>query len=111
MPAVTPGSGATHQAAALKQQVVGRIRSLLARYFTYPPRARREGWQGVVLLRFRINSDGTIAAMGVAHSSGHALLDRAALGALGKVGRLSLDTTLTAPLELQMPVIYRLEAS
>lgn len=87
------------------------MRGALARYFRYPPRARREGWQGAVLLRFRINSDGTLAAIQVAHSSGYALLDRAAVGALSRVGRLSLESALPHPLELQLPVIYRLEES
>ena len=104
-------AGGTDHSAALAQQVVARIRGALARCFTYPPRARREGWQGAVLLRFRINSDGSFAAIRVAHSSGYALLDRAALGALHKVGRLPLDTALSHPLELQLPVIYHLEAS
>lgn len=104
-------AGGTAHSAAIEQRVVSRIRGALARSFTYPPRARREGWQGAVLLRFRINSDGSLAAIRVVRSSGYALLDRAALGALIKVGRLSLDAALPHPLELQLPVIYHLEAS
>ncbi len=104
-------AGGTDQSAAIEQRVVSRIRGALARSFTYPPRARREGWQGAVLLRFRVNSDGSLAAIRVVRSSGYALLDRAALGALIKVGRLSLDAALPHPLELQLPVIYHLEAS
>lgn len=104
-------AGGTAHAAALEQLVASRIRGALARYFNYPRRARREGWQGAVVLDFRIDIDGTISAINVARSSGYTLLDRAAVGALTKVGRIPLDGALPHPLELQLPVIYHLEES
>lgn len=92
--------------------IAAAVQLELARHFHYPPLAARRGWQGQVVLAFRVGVDGAIEAAHVAHSSGHALLDRAALGALGKVHKIALQRTpLRAPLELQLPVIYRLEES
>ena len=45
----------------------------------YPPRARREGWQGTVEVDLRVSSDGTVAQASVGRSSGFALLDSAAV--------------------------------
>ncbi|MCG8545181.1 MAG: energy transducer TonB [Alphaproteobacteria bacterium] len=50
----------------------------------YPPRAVDLGQQGVVTLHARITSDGDPSALKVARSSGHRLLDRAALSAVRK---------------------------
>jgi len=92
--------------------IAARVNLELARHFHYPPQAVRRGWQGTVLLGFRVGIDGDIEDIHITQSSGHALLDRAALGALGKVQKLALDSgTLRAALDLQLPVIYRLEES
>jgi protein TonB len=45
----------------------------------YPARARRQGWQGTVDVRLRVSGDGTVAEASVARSSGHAVLDAAAV--------------------------------
>ncbi len=97
---------------ARQERLLGRIRGELLRYFRYPPLALRNGWQGTVLLGFRVNGQGDIEAIHVAHSSGYSALDDAAIGALRKVGRLTLDTEpTTQSFDLQLPVIYRLEES
>lgn len=44
----------------------------------YPPRARRAGLQGEVVLRIRVGADGLPREVRVIRSSGHAELDRAA---------------------------------
>lgn len=97
--------------ALTRQRLMAHMRLELARHFHYPPLAARRGWQGTVLLGFRIGTHGAIEAIHVAESSGHATLDRAALGALAKVAPLSLERELDETLELQLPVIYRLEES
>ncbi len=48
----------------------------------YPALARHRGWQGVVRIRVRVRSDGSVAAATVSSSSGYDLLDRAALAAI-----------------------------
>lgn len=44
----------------------------------YPPLARRRGWEGEVMLRVHVGTDGTPIAVEVERGSGHALLDRQA---------------------------------
>lgn len=47
----------------------------------YPPLARRRGWQGEVLLRIHVTSGGAPLAVRVQRSSGHRVLDDAAVAA------------------------------
>jgi len=83
------------------------LQKQLAHYFRYPLLARRHGWEGEVVLAFRIETDGTIMNAHIAHSSGYGVLDRAALHALGKVKRI--NQTLRHEQAMQIPVIYRLK--
>jgi protein TonB len=48
----------------------------------YPDSARREGAEGVVLVKALVQADGAIGAVEVERSSGHAALDRAAIQAV-----------------------------
>ncbi|MEW6646276.1 MAG: TonB family protein [Pseudomonadota bacterium] len=111
-PVPEPAVAAAHPGPDNSAAIAARINLELARHFHYPSQAMRRGWQGIVLLGFRIGIDGDIEAIHIAQSSGHALLDRAALGALSKVHRITLDSgQLRAALDLQLPVVYRLEES
>jgi protein TonB len=48
----------------------------------YPDEARRRGWQGVVLLRLHINTEGRVTQAEVIRSSGYNMLDEAAVRAV-----------------------------
>jgi protein TonB len=48
----------------------------------YPPLAREKGYEGLVLLRVRVLPDGKAGDVLVERSSGHAILDQAALRAV-----------------------------
>jgi protein TonB len=50
-----------------------------ARFKRYPRSAIDNNWEGAVVVRMAIGADGRIAALGVARSSGHEVLDRQAL--------------------------------
>jgi protein TonB len=91
----------------MQRRLKARIQLALARHFRYPSMAKRRGWQGEVILAFRLQSDGSIISARIAHSSGYSVLDQAALHALGKVKRLK--HTMQDELDMQLPVIYRLE--
>lgn len=91
----------------LQERLKITLQQALAEHFSYPLLARRRGWQGEVVLSFRLEADGRILDARIARSSGYGVLDHAALSALGKVKRLQHG--LSRSLTLQLPVIYRLE--
>lgn len=117
VPAETPGQVSGEEVPAeQKQNAVNSVQQEnirltlqqeITRYFSYPTLARRRGWQGEVVLAFRLEADGTIMNARIARSSGYGVLDRAALHALGKLKRL--NHTLQHDLDMQLPVIYRLK--
>jgi len=84
------GAGALSagQRAALLADWAGAIRARVERRKAYPRAARAARASGTVLLRLTVAADGTLLASGVAEASGHAALDRAALDALSRAGRL-----------------------
>ena len=49
---------------------------------SYPPPARRRGWQGTVLLRVTVNMHGGVETAALEESSGYQVLDDAALRAV-----------------------------
>lgn len=98
--------------AAVESRALGKIRIELARHFHYPRQALRLGWQGEVVLRFRLTAGGRIEAVQVASSSGYNVLDSAAVRALNdvrEIGRV-MESHL-GTIDLQLPVIYRLQES
>ena len=76
----------------------------------YPALARRRGWEGDVLLNFRIENDGRIVSVRINRSSGHALLDASAAESLRNISMRDEVQALSMPisLELQIPITYRL---
>lgn len=62
------------------------IRRQIERAKVYPDAARRQGIQGTTDVRFRIGPDGVVAAVEIARSSGHALLDEASADAVRRAG-------------------------
>ena len=66
--------------------------------------ARREGLQGTVEVRFRIGPDGAVAAVEVARSSGHALLDQDSAETVRRAAPYP-----TFPGWIRFPLVYRLE--
>ncbi len=62
------------------------IRRQIERAQVYPDAARRQGMQGTTDVRFRIGPDGVVAAVEIARSSGHALLDEASADAVRRAG-------------------------
>ncbi len=105
-PPNTSQTGATAQ----RNYLLGQLRDQLSRHLTYPLRARRRGWEGEVLLGLRLDREGQLHDIQLLRSSGHALLDRSALKALARIERLRLPAGAPAlqPIDLQLPVIYRL---
>ncbi|MFV1992259.1 MAG: energy transducer TonB [Acidiferrobacterales bacterium] len=95
----------------LTVQLRGKIKTALQKHLTYPPIARRRGWQGTVTIYVTVMSNGDLQQVKIGKSSGYALLDKSAIAALQKVGRLNELRPLlqgkTIPIEL--PIKYLLK--
>jgi protein TonB len=75
----------------------------------YPVQARRQGIEGTVRLAFRIQTDGSLAAVEVRKSSGSRLLDRAAVRTVERASPLPRElAAAVAGQELTIPVTFRL---
>ena len=73
---------------SLASQLAGQLRDALTPYFAYPMLARRNGWQGRVQIGLRVEADGRLSHVRIAHSSGYRLLDNAALATLNRINTL-----------------------
>ncbi|MCK4622108.1 MAG: energy transducer TonB [Desulfuromonadales bacterium] len=76
---------------------------------TYPRSARRQGWEGEVWLRVRVAVTGQVLKVRIERSSGHSILDRAALEAVRhwrfRPGRLG---TKPVAVDVRVPVCFEL---
>jgi len=81
--------------AAVQQMILTRI--------SYPRQARRKGWQGRATFDLDVREQ-KLARLDLFHSSGHSLLDRAAMRGIQAVGQLPLANGL-----YRLPVEFRLQ--
>jgi len=86
------------------------LQQAFALNFHYPRLAQRRGWQGEVQLSLRIKANGELSKIQVLHSSGHQVLDEAAMESLHDVKRLPQAVALLQgiSMDLILPVIYKL---
>lgn len=76
----------------------------------YPTLARANHWEGKVVVQAVIRADGTVGALSVAESSGHALLDEEALVVMRRASPLRLTHQLEkSQITILVPISYRLE--
>ncbi|MBS1227216.1 MAG: TonB family protein [Proteobacteria bacterium] len=77
----------------------------ISEHLFYPPEAIARGIEGEVRLIVKLSADGAVEDVSIAASSGHPLLDNAAIKAAYAMGRL----TGASSRELILPVIFRLQ--
>jgi TonB family protein len=88
----------------------GMIRKKIEERKRYPPWARRNGWQGRVVLDFAIRNDGHLKGVTVVVPSGHRILDEAAREAIEKANPYPpLPVKEKDFLKLRIPIVFRLE--
>ncbi len=77
----------------------------------YPKAAERKGLEGVVLLRVHVGTDGHPVAVNLLNSSGHSILDKAAVHAVRNAWRFNPATTNGQPVEawVEVPIIFTLD--
>lgn len=103
-PESKPAAKATTPQAVAKREVQAAQRKL-SQHVYYPPEAVARGLEGEVRLIVKLSANGEVDDVSVAASSGHPLLDNAAIKAAYAMGRLTGATSR----ELILPVIFRLQ--
>ena len=100
----TPAEDATRAPRRVQPRPLGRIAP------RFPLRARVRGWSGETVLAVSVSEDGTVSDLDVALSSGHDVLDRAALAALEDV-RFRPGTVggRPVPMEVRIGLAFELE--
>ncbi len=106
-----PGAGSAPTMDALnaaRNDIQSRIHRDFNRHFSYPPLARRHGWEGAVRLGYDVTSEGRVINVRVLASSGYLVLDRDAQETLSRVPPLG-PTGWPRPIEaLELAVHYQL---
>lgn len=99
LPRATPSVPKHLQGASLR-----RAQAMLSKHLFYPPLAVTQGLEGEVVLLLTLDAGGQIRSLAIAKSSGHALLDDAALDAVRHIGALPGN-----PPQTRLPVTFRLQ--
>lgn len=81
-----------------------KIRSLIHQNITYPKRARKLSIQGVVIVKFKINSNGTVESITII--DGHKFLQKATIRAIQNASKYF--PKVTKSIEIQIPIEYKL---
>jgi len=101
----------SQKSSEIKAYVISRINYKIRNNFKYPQLARKNGWEGKVLLSLFVNSEGTIENAHIKTSSGYRILDKSALNALLKVKHIPRIKNWfnISYSEIIIPVIYQLQ--
>lgn len=89
---------------SLRGASLRRAQAALSKHLFYPPQAVAQGLEGDVILLLSLSESGQLVSATVARSSGHAILDQAALDAARHVGVLPGN-----PRQTLFPVSFRLQ--
>ncbi len=107
--ATTQIADAAHSASSLQAQ----LELQLVSYFHYPRLAQRHNWQGLVELAVRVEADGLLSHIRVIKSSGHSILDNAAMNSLKQIATIPNATAWLQGnyYDTTLPVHYKLTDS
>lgn len=104
-PPLTPARPPVAQAKSMARREVQVAQRKLSEHLFYPPEAVARGLEGEVRVIVKLGADGSVDDVGIAASSGHPILDNAAVKAAYAMGRLAGSSSR----ELILPVIFRLQ--
>lgn len=86
-PSPQPAAATAGLIASIEQAYKTALQAEIARHRSYPLMARRLRQEGTVAVGFVVQADGQLTAIELLESSGHRLLDEAALAAVREVAR------------------------
>ncbi len=81
------------------------IKELIEKNLSYPPRARKMGWTGRVVVCFQVLKNGRVDKIRVKNSSGYEILDKNVIDTIREVEPFPRPPEWV---EISMPIIYRL---
>lgn len=92
------------KADVLKGKALAEANQKLSQVLFYPEEAVRLGLEGEAIVYIDLDASGSIVAAEIAKSSGHAILDQAALRAVRAIGRLggAADQAVLMPVRFQL---------
>lgn len=107
------GETRTTSEPALANHLRSLLHTALDRHFIYPDFARRQGWEGRVDVRVRLDRDGRLDTVQLVHSSGYSILDQDALLTLQRIVAIPEARVWLRgySYDLQLPIVYRLTES
>lgn len=82
------------------------VRDAIMKNLSYPPTARRMGWEGKVLISFVVSEDGHVSDIKVIEGSGFGILDRNAIETVKKASPFPKPPIVA---ELVIPIVYKLK--
>ncbi len=88
-PPRTSGVAHSSQPTAVPKREVAAAQRKLSEHLYYPPEAVARGIEGEVRLILTVSADGQITDINIASSSGHAILDKAAVKAAWAMGKIN----------------------
>jgi protein TonB len=86
--------------------VIEALRERIVRRRVYPPVARKKGYEGTVTLMITLDARGNLSELVVSRSSGHKVLDRAAVALIKKV--LPFTHNSGESVSVEIPITYEL---
>jgi protein TonB len=101
-----PPPSAPQQPIPARPADLASVRDGIARVLTYPPRARRFGWAGKVLVAFTLLADGSIRDLRILERSGFEALDEAAVDAVRRAAPFRPPEVDVA---VVTPIVFRLQ--
>lgn len=95
---------------SLRRTYTDRLKELIERYIHYPVFARRAGLEGTCMVTCKLMRTGDVLNIEVAKSTGHGLLDKAALKAVSDVGSFPPPpgSLCDNELDIEIPVTFSL---
>ena len=93
------------------ETLLARLAEMIERHKDYPKAARRAGYEGVVVMAVTVDGSGVVVGSSVDRGSPHALLDKAAEKAVGRLLGERIDgARLQGKLKVLVPIRYELHS-